>query len=414
MPRLPDPDQIYRHARVPGRVELVDLVIREGMISAVTPSTDPDGTTLGEGATDLAGALVVPGLVEAHIHLEKAFLLDRLPRDATSLSDAIAMTAALKGGFSRADIRQRALRLIRTSVEYGVTALRAHVEVDDTLALLAIETVLELREELRGVLDVQVVAFPQEGLTSQRNAVALLGQAVDLGVDAVGGIPYADESAAAHLDLVFAAAERSGLPIDLHIDLSDDPSQLDIILAAERTVAAGMQGRVTVGHLTSLGSAAPDRAREVADLIAHAGISVVALPATDAFLNGRDDDRAPRRGLTPVRILLDAGVNVAVATNNVQNAFTPFGRGRVLDAALLLANLCHFGSAADASLVVGMVSGRAAQAIGLRGHGLLPGCRADFAAFPAKDVRDLLGSADRPTQVVKAGRPVSAESVVAA
>ncbi|HEX4189943.1 MAG TPA: amidohydrolase family protein [Marmoricola sp.] len=403
--------RVFARARLSGADDLVDLVVADGRFEQIRPSGGAVGL---DDVVDLGGALVVPGLVEAHIHLEKAFLLDRLPRDPSTLAEAIAMTTELKAGFTRADMRSRALRLIRGSVEYGVTALRAHVEVDDVLALRAIETMLELREELAGVVGLQVVAFPQDGLTSQRHARRLLEEAVALGVDVIGGIPYADDSATEHLDLVFAAAERSGLPIDLHIDLTDDPSRLDVVAAAERTIAAGMQDRVTVGHLTSLGSVEPVAALEVADLIARAGISVVTLPGTDAFLGGRGDDHAPRRGLTPVRMLLEAGVNVAVATNNVQNAFTPFGRGRVLDAALLLATLGHFGSAQDAGTVVDMVTGRAAQAIGLTDYGLTAGAWADFAVFDAVGVRDLLGSADRPWLVVKGGRPVGPGSVVAA
>lgn len=400
---------VYSRALLPGRAELVDIEVLDGVIAGLEP-------TRGEvaGSTDLGGALVVPGLVEAHLHLEKAYLLDRLPRDAADLGEAITLTAGLKASFTREDIRARALRLVRGAVDHGVTALRAQVELDDTLGLLAVETVLELREDLRGVVDLQVVAFPQDGLTSQRTAIELLDVALRLGADVVGGIPYADDSAADHLDLVFAAAERTGLPIDLHIDFSDDPAQLDVVAAAERTIAAGMQGRVTVGHMTSLGSVPPDQARQVADLLAKAQISVVALPGTDAFLNGRGDDHAPRRGLTPVRLLLEAGVNVAVATNNVQNAFTPFGRGRVLDAALLLATLCHFGSAAEAATVIGMVTDRAASAIGLADYGLAVGCSADFAVFRAGGVRDLLGDADRPFLVVKGGEPVSSGSVIAA
>jgi cytosine deaminase len=409
------PGRVYRNARLRGRAGLADLHVAGGRIERIEPASPVPASPV-PGApvpdfADLRGALVLPPLVEAHLHLEKAYLLDRMPREATSLADAIALTSALKTTFTRSDMRRRALRLVRAAMSRGVTALRAHVEIDDILGLRAVEAILGLREELRGLVDIQVVAFPQEGLTSQRTAVRLLRDALALGADVVGGIPYADDDAAAHLDLVFSLAEAAGRPVDLHIDLSDDPARLDVVGAAERTDARGLQGRVTVGHLTSLGSAEPATAAAVAAQLARAEISVVALPATDVYLGGRGDASAPRRGLTPVRLLLAAGVNVAVATNNVQNAFTPFGRGSILDTAVLLAALCHFGSAADAELVTDMMTTRAARAIGLDGYGIAAGGPADFAAYPAESVRGLLGDVERPVLIVKGGRPVEAEEI---
>jgi cytosine deaminase len=334
-----------------------------------------------------------------------------MPREATSLADAIGLTAELKAGFTPADMRSRALRVIRAAQSCGVTTLRAQVEVDDVLGLSAIETMLALREEINGSLDLQVVAFPQEGLTSQRTALTSYAEAIRLGADVVGGIPYADTDAAAHLDLAFRLAEQTGKPLDFHVDFSDDPTQLDIVGIAERTVAHGMEGRVTVGHMTSLGSLEPDQARPIAELIAAAGISVLALPATDLYLNGRSDSYAARRGLTPVRLLLEAGVNVALATNNIQNPFTPFGRGRITDAATLLATLCHFGSAAEGELVVEMITDRAAAAVGIENYGVHVGAAATFAVFDANAPRDLLGDADRAVLVVKDGCVVDLEAL---
>ncbi|MFL6059839.1 MAG: amidohydrolase family protein [Marmoricola sp.] len=395
---------IFTGARMRGRTDLVDLHVAGSRIARITPAG-------GAGDVDLGGALVLPGLVEAHLHLEKAYLMDRMPREASSLAEAIELTAALKSTFTPADIRGRSLRVLRAALSCGVTTVRAQVELDDTLGLMAIETVLSLREEVRDLVDLQVVAFPQEGLTSQRRAHALHAAAIELGADVVGGIPYVDDDPAEHLDLVFALAERTGRPLDFHVDFSDDPAQLDVVGIAERTVAHGLQGRVTVGHLTSLGSVETDQARRIADLIARAGISVVVLPATDLYLNGRGDTVAPRRGLAPVRLLLEAGVNVALSTNNVQNAFTPFGRGRITDTATLLAALCHFGSLAEAELVVEMMTDRAATAVGLTEHALVEGGPATFAVFDARTARDLLGDADRAITVVKDGRRIDVEEL---
>lgn len=392
---------VFGNLRLRGHADLCELHVAAGRIVAIEPAgSQPD--------VDLQGALVVPGLVEAHLHLEKAYLLDRMPREATSLADAIAMTSDLKTTFTSADIRERSLRLIRSALTCGVTTLRAHVEVDDVLGLTAMETMLALRAELHGLVDLQVVAFPQDGLTSQHHAHGLVAKALDQGADVVGGIPYVDADPDEHLDLVFALAERTGKPIDLHLDFSDDPADLSILGVVERTLKYGLQERVTVGHLTALGRVEPGRAREIADRIAEAGISVITLPLTDVYLNGRN---SPGRGLTPVRMLLDAGVNVAVATNNVQNPFTPYGRGRITDAALLLAGLCHFGSAAEAETLVDLMTVNAARAVGLAGRSVDIGAPATFAAFDARSARDLIGDADRAVLVVKEGRMITPEDL---
>jgi len=407
------PDLVLTDARLRGRPERVDIAVHDGVVSAVSPTGDRAPAATTEIAAD--GRLVLPGLVESHLHLEKAYLLDRMEREARTLADAMSLTAAMKQGFTPADMRTRALRVLRQAVTHGVTTVRAHVEVDDTLMTTALETMLALREEVRGVVDLQVVVFPQEGITTQRHGEALMREAVRLGADAIGGIPYADPATEAHLDLVFALAVEHGLPLDFHIDLSDDPAQRDILAVIERTRAAGLQGRVTAGHLTSLGSVPAAEAADICAALAETGISVVALPMTDVYLNGRGDAEAPRRGLTPVQALRAAGANVAVSTNNIQNPFTPFGRGSLLDTALFLADLCHLGTADDAEYVVDMMTSNAAVATGLviegAAYAVAPGHPADLVVFDATDARGVLNDCTRPDTVVKGGRVVTPQEL---
>ena len=388
--------------RTRDHLEPVDVRVTGGVISGIEPAADPTG------AQD---RYLIPGLVESHIHLEKAYLLDRMPREAATLAEAIRMTAALKATFTRSDIRRRSLRVLRAGLAHGVTTFRAHVELDDVLELRAIDTLLELRDEVRGRVDLQIVAFPQEGLFTQRRGLDLMRAAILSGIDAIGGIPYADSDAGQHLDAVFALAETSGLPLDFHVDLSDDPDRLDIVGIAQRTIAAGLQGRVNAGHVTSLGSADSVTLAATVDLLRQADISVITLPTTDVFLNGRSDSGPPRRGLTPVARLLEGGVNVAVSTNNIQNAFTPFGRGSLIDTAVLLASLCLFGSAEEALTVVDMMSTRAARAIGADASGLAVGAPATFSVWPLSHEREILGDVDRPIASYLRGAVVSPEDL---
>ncbi|WP_158437891.1 amidohydrolase family protein [Naasia lichenicola] len=389
---------IVRGVRAPASDGLVDIRIDRGRISAITPA---------ESRTTDQALLVMPGLVDSHLHLEKAYLLDRMAADASNLAEAIAFTSALKRDFTAGDILTRARRVLDESLSHGVTHVRCHVEIDDTLGLLAMKTILALKEEYANRVTLNVVAFPQEGIFVQRTTADLMEESMRMGADAVGGIPYNDRDVAEHLDFVFELAARFDKPLDLHIDLSDDPGQLDVLEVIERTRRLEMEGRVSLGHLTSLGSVPVDEARRIAAALAQSRISVITLPVTDAFLNGRADQQAARRGLTPVRLLLEEGVNVAVATNNIQNPFTPFGRGNILDVANLLAVLCHLGSAEDASTIFRMLTSHAASAIGLTSYGLEVGADADFALYNASSARDALLQRERPMEVYKRGRLVA-------
>lgn len=186
--------------------------------------------------------------------------------------------------------------------------------------------VLELREQFREVIDIQVVAFPQEGILKLPGMQAMMAQAMEMGADVVGGIPYNDVSPLEHIDFVFDLAKRYGKDIDLHQDFADDAEHMTIEYVARRTIAEGYHGRVCVGHLTSLAATSPARRAQVIALLREADISVMCLPATDLHLGARGDSHNVRRTLTPVRALRDGGVTVCLATNNIRNAFTPYGR----------------------------------------------------------------------------------------
>lgn len=375
------------------------------MVERVVPAANRADSAAGDSRVlDASGYVATPGLVETHIHMDKAFLSERLERPAATLGEAIEMTAALKPGYTLADVTARSRRALERSLSFGVSLLRAQVEIDPVLGLLSLESALALKAEFAGRMTLQFVAFPQEGIFNQPGAARLLREAIRLGADAVGGIPYNDRDAGEHLDFVFRLAAEAGLPVDLHLDFSDDPMQLAIEDVIVRTLEYGLEGRVCVGHLTSLGSVPPDRARRIAEHLAKAGIHVFTLPATDLYLNGRGDTHAVRRGIAPVGLLLDAGVNVCFGTNNLRNAFTPFGTGDPLDIALLLAQTSYMGTEADAARLLGMCTDRAATALGIDSWALRPGAPADFALIRADSVQDLIYDRPRERLSLRGGR----------
>lgn len=398
------PIERVRSARVPGRGELVDLVLEAGQIQAVVPSAPGAGAAAvsADGpAFDAAGRAVLPAFVEPHVHLDKAYLLDRLEEAGLpmgSLQEAIASTARLKPTFTREDIRARAERALLALLRHGCTAARVHVEIEPTVGLAGVEAHLELAAAYADAVDLQLVAFPQDGIHRLPGTAELLEEALRLGCAVVGACPYTDLDPRAHIDHVFRLAERWGRPLDFHLDFSDDPREAWIDLVVERTRALGLQGRVAVGHLTSLAAMPPADAAPRIAAVAAAGIHVIALPATDLYLGGRGAAQSPPRGLTRVQELLAAGVNVALGNNNLQNAFTPFGSGNPLQIAWLAGLACHMGTRAEQARLLEMVTVNPARILGLEPWGLQPGARADLVVLPVDD----------PARAVREALPVAA------
>lgn len=398
-------DLIITDVKIPGCKQLMDIGVSAGTIVYLEET----------GTAELAAAAVVrgeggvllPGLVEPHIHLEKAYLLSRMEKEAESLQEAIQMTAEMKKAFTREDMRERSLQVIQKAVRNGVTHMRCHAEVDPILGMTAIESALELKQSVRHLLDLQIVAFPQEGIFKSPGTAELMEEALRLGCDAVGGITYQDPDLDEHLQFVFDLAGKFNKPLDFHADFSDNPNDLAIANIAKRTMALGMQGLVSAGHVTSLGSLPRKVAAVAAEMLSEAGIHVITLPATDLFINGRGDAEKPRRGITPVQLLLEKGVNVAIGVNNVQNPFTPFGKADPLETAWLLAVTAYMGGERHTSRLLGMLTEGASKVLALDGYGIREGASADMVLFHEKTERDVLLNKPESRTVWKRGIKVA-------
>jgi cytosine deaminase len=402
------PDLLLESVRLPGGFGPTDLLIRDGRIFAY-------GSAAGEaepGAERIGGGnrLLAPAFVEPHLHVEKALLLDRLPGEARSVGEAIAATAALKRGFTRDDMRARAEQLLRMARRHGTLYVRAHVEVDPILGLSALEVALDLRDRLAGLMTIQVVAFPQEGIQKSPGTEELLREALRLGADALGGAPYVDPDPVAHLDTLFRLATAAGVPLDLHADFSDDPPPdppgLTARYVAERALAEGYAGRIVLGHATALGALPPTVLQPLAELLARADVSVVTLPATDLYLGGRGDTHNVRRALAPIGALRQAGVNVAYASNNVRNAFTPFGNADPLEIGLLLIAGGHLAARSEVEAVFEMATTNAARAIGLTEYGVAVENRANLLLLDATTAWEALVAQAEKLLVIAQGRVI--------
>jgi len=394
-------DLIFKNVCLADDQSLTDVLIKDGKIMKIMPNSDVKAIR----TIDAGGRVLLPGFIESHLHLEKA-LVDKTPNVSGTLQEAIAVTAKLKPTFTRKDILQRSRRALRMLVKNGTTLVRAHAEFDPTQGFVGLDAVLSLKDEFKDVIDIQVVAFPQEGIFKAAGTDKMMYQAIEKGADVIGAIPYNDLPAEKHIDFVFDLAQKFNKDLDFHQDFADEADQISIEYLAQKTIECGMQGMVSVGHMTALAALLPEKLNEIIKLLVKAEISVMCLPATDLHLGARNDSYNVRRTITPVRALRDGGVNVVLATNNIRNAFTPFNNGDLLQITALAMPACHLGGAHDQATILPMITTNAARALGVKNYGIKEGNNADLVLVDTYKVSDvILDIADRMF-VVKRGKIV--------
>ena len=392
-------DLLLRSCRLPDGRE-ADLGCRDGRIAEIGAL----GARAARYIVECAGCVVTTGLVESHIHLDKALLSARAPSVDGTLAEAIRVTSLAKRDFTVADVQARARRVLDMAVAHGATSMRSHVEVDPIVGLTGLDALLPLKAEYAPALDLQLCAFAQEGILQAPGTEALLRRALGAGADLVGGCPYNDTDAHAHIDIVFRLAREFDVDADFHVDFFDEPRHLHVLYIAEQTVRHGWQGRVAVGHLTELDALPPVEQDRIIAAIREAGIGVIMLPATDLYLMGRKDIRTVRRGLAPAKRLLRAGVPVAAATNNVLNAFTPVGTADPVLMGFLVAVGCHMGTRDDLLQALAMLTLHPARILRVPDYGVGVGCRADLVVWDAERAEDIIATLASRHLVVKRGR----------
>ncbi|MGV8979342.1 MAG: amidohydrolase family protein [Cellulomonas sp.] len=404
---------LLKNARLDDYAEPQDLLLEDGKIAVVAPA----GTLPADRASeslDCENRAVLPGFVETHLHLDKALLDERMPNLAGTLEGAIKVTGALKSKFEMDDVLARSRKVLDMAIAQGTTMIRTQPDVDPIVHTIGADAMLALRDEYRGRVDLQVVAFPQEGIIKAPGEVELLEECLRNGADVVGGCTYNEvdvDTCKEHIQQVFDLAEKYSVPVDMHCDFQvddSDPRYALVEYIAGVTIERGMQGRVTLGHMTSLGALAGQHRVEVWDRIKQAEINIVVLPFTDMHLNARNDDHNVRRGIAPVKLMWDVDISVGISSNNVRNAFTPFGNADLMDVALFLAQVGHMGSPDDFRRLMRTITYANAKIVGIdAGYGTKVGDRADLVVLDAPDSpTGLLDRAVR-TAVIKGGQIVA-------
>ena len=412
-------DLIVRNATLPDGRQGMDVAVLGGRIAAVAPHAVLAGAAAGT-EIDAGGLLLSPPFVDAHFHMDatRSLGLPRLNRSGTLL-EGIALWGELKPTLTQDAIVERALAYCDWAVARGLLAIRSHVDTSDP-RLLAVEALLEVRRRVAPYLDLQLVAFPQDGVLRYdprrddprctESALQLLERALALGVDVVGGIPHFERTMAEggeSVRLLCELAARRGLRVDMHCDESDDPLSRHIETLAFHTHRLGLQGRVTGSHLTSMHSMDNYYVSKLIPLIAGSGVSVIANPLINITLQGRHDAYPKRRGMTRVPELIDAGVPVAFGADCVMDPWYPMGSADMLEVASMGLHVAQMTSQAGMRACFDAVTSVPARILGLDGYGLEPGCHADMVLLQARDPAEAIRLRAARLVVLRRGRVVA-------
>jgi len=398
-------DLIVRQGLLRGREAEggLDLGVVDGKIAEIAPRIEAGGPQI-----DAAGKLVAPTFVDPHVHLDKALITESVrPNSSGTLTEAIEIIWERKRRYEVDEILGRARQVIDWAVIHGTTVIRTHADVDTIGGLVPVEALVALRDEVSDRVDLQVVAFPQEGILRDPGSEQLMDRAMELGADVVGGMPYnerSDEDSRKHVELCLQLARKYDADVDMHVDETDDPAGRTLAMLADATLRHGWQGRVTAGHTCALAAYPDPYAAKVIGLVKEAGIHMVTNPATNLMLQGRYDRQPIRRGITRVKELLDAGVNVTYGQDCLKDTFYPtFGQADMLEVGLLCAHAAQLSMPAEVETVFDMPTTHAARMLRIDGYGLDVGCRASFNILAAPSVPEALRT--RPDRtVVRDGR----------
>ena len=377
----------------------LDIGIDGGRIVAIEPNLAAEGATY-----DAAGRLVCGGLVETHIHLDKAHLLDRRPALAGRNINPVPYTSAIKPEISKEDVYARAERALRECILRGTTHIRTQVEIDPLIGMRGFDAIEKLADDYRWAVDLQICIFPQDGLTNVPGTQELLVEGLRRGARVIGAAPRYDTDGSEQIRRIFKLAREFDADIDMHLDVGPSAEHLDVYQVIELTEQYRLGGRVTVGHMAKLSLLPPDELEQTARRLADAGVNVTVLPATDLFLMGRTHNHAVPRGVADANFLLEHGVNCSLSTNNVMNPSTPYGDCSLIRLANLHANVLQIAMPRELCDCFEMITTRSARILSLAEYGVAVGHPADLVVIDAASPDQAVAQVRHPVAAFKRGR----------
>src|SRR5210317_1764268 len=404
-------DLIIRNANLPDGRKGIDIAIANGVIADVAVKLDAKAIR----EIDATGRLASPPFVDSHFHLDSTLTYGQPRVNASgTLLEGIELWGELKPDLTVENIKARAINLCYWAIARGTLAIRSHVDVSDD-RLPAVKALLAVREEIKPYIDLQLVAFPQDGYLRSPGSADNLKRALDLGVDVIGGIPHFERTMADGTASVKAlcelAAER-GLRVDMHCDESDDPHSRHIEMLTFQTRRLGLQERVTGSHLTSMHSMDNYYVSKLIPLMAEACVHVVANPLINITLQGRHDTYPKRRGMTRVKELMAAGINVAFGQDALMDPWYSFGSHDMLEVAHMGLHVAQMTGVDQMRQIFEAVTYNGAKVMGLDGYGLAPGCRADIVILQAADIHEALRLKPARLFVIRRGTVIAETSPV--
>ncbi|MCG2676953.1 amidohydrolase family protein [bacterium] len=401
-------DLIIRNARTREKDGRVDIAIKGAKIRRIAKKLN--GKAKNE--IDAKGRLTTPTFVDPHLHLDKA-LISEVVRENVSgtLTEAIEIIWNKKKKYTIKDIVSRAGKAIEWGIKNGTTIFRTHVDVDSIGKLMPLEGLLEVRKEYQDVCDIQIVAFPQEGIVKNEGTEKLLRQAMELGADVVGGMPYNEytyDDSKKHIDIAFQIAKEFDADIDMHVDETDDPNARTLEYLAAKTIKGGWQGRVTAGHTCALAAYDDLYAAKVIGMIKEAEMNMITNPATNLMLQGRYDKQPIRRGITRVKELLEAGVNVCYGQDCLKDTFYPtWGREDMLEVGLITAHAAQFTMPKEIEILYDMPTINAAKVLRLKNYGIKVGNPASLNIIDALTVQEAFRTQADRLYVIREGKVIA-------
>lgn len=386
---------MFRNATLPDGSRR-DITVADGRITGFPqPASGP--------GIDLAGALVLPPLVDGHIHLDKTLLgLPWVPNQAAGnrVADRIEAERRVRAGRTVSETETGAT-LVQQVLASGTLHMRTHVDIDNQLGLGNLHAVLAIRERFRGLATIEIVAFPQSGIARSPGTAALLDEAIAAGADLVGGLDPVgiDGDLNGHLDTVFGIASRRGVGVDIHLHDGGEGGIAEIAAIARRTRALGLAGKIAISHAFALGSVPLDLAARTADTLAEAGVAIMS--------HGPGAATMP-----PVKLLKEHGVEVFSGSDNIRDAWSPFGNGDMLERAMMVGYRANFRHDPELALAFEMVTAAAARVLGLADYGLKVGGPADFVVVDAATIAEAVATRPRRKLVIKAGRVIARDGML--
>ncbi|MHA1944475.1 MAG: amidohydrolase family protein [Candidatus Hodarchaeales archaeon] len=389
----------------------VNIEIQEGKISKISPEDTKYSSN--DRFINVEQSLVTESLVSPHIHLDKVLIGDIIePNKSGTLWEAIQKTWEVKRKYTVENIKERASKVIDNQIKFGVTHFRTHVDIDSIGGIMPLKGLLAVKKAYHGIIDLQIVVFPQEGILKDEGTEELLNKALEIGGNdtLLGGMPHnenTDEDSKKHIDILFDIAKQHDVEIDSHTDETDDPNSRTVQYLAAKTIKEKYQEKVTVDHICALSSYENYHAARVIELIQKAGINVVTNPPTNMVLQGRLDTGAQRVGITRVKELLKAGVNVTVGQDCVHDPYYPFGKGDMLEVANLLGHAAKMTTAKDINTLYDTITVNAAKTMGIK-HDFKEGAPANLVILhEVKDVHEAIRTTPAARTTIREGKIIS-------